>query len=76
MAQFLGAFLAALVVRWNYTEALNKVDPGLTIKTQGVFSTLPGHGSMDVEVLGCRSSLISAQQRAQDGFPPAPVPNR
>jgi glycerol uptake facilitator protein len=50
VAQFLGAFLAALVVRWNYTEALHKVDPGLTIKTQGVFSTLPGNGSMDLGV--------------------------
>jgi glycerol uptake facilitator protein len=45
VAQFLGAFLAALVVRWNYTEALNKFDPGLTIKSQGVFSTLPGNGA-------------------------------
>ncbi|GAA3114634.1 glycerol uptake facilitator protein [Kribbella aluminosa] len=44
-AQFLGAFLAALVVRWNYTEALNKFDPGLTRKSQIVFSTLPGNGS-------------------------------
>jgi glycerol uptake facilitator protein len=50
VAQFLGAFLAALVVRWNYTEALNKFDPGLTIKSQGVFSTLPGNGSMDLGV--------------------------
>jgi glycerol uptake facilitator protein len=50
VAQFLGAFLAALVVRWNYTEALHKVDPGLTIKTQGVFSTLPGNGSLDLGV--------------------------
>ena len=50
VAQFLGAFVAALVVRWNYTEALHKVDPGLTIKTQGVFSTLPGNGSMDLGV--------------------------
>ncbi|GAA1132949.1 MIP/aquaporin family protein [Kribbella jejuensis] len=50
VAQFLGAFMAALVVRWNYTEALHKVDPGLTIKTQGVFSTLPGNGSMDLGV--------------------------
>jgi glycerol uptake facilitator protein len=49
-AQFLGAFLAALVVRWNYTEALNKFDPGLTIKSQGVFSTLPGNGSLDLGV--------------------------
>jgi len=45
VSQFLGAFLAALVVRWNYTEVLHKVDPGLTIKTQGVFSTLPGNGA-------------------------------
>ncbi len=46
IAQFLGAFLAALVVRWNYTEALNSFDPGLTSKSQGVFSTLPdtAHG--------------------------------
>ncbi|WP_433157781.1 MIP/aquaporin family protein [Kribbella sp. CA-247076] len=50
VAQFLGAFAAALVVRWNYTEALNKFDPGLTIKSQGVFSTLPGNGSMDLGV--------------------------
>jgi len=45
LSQFLGAFLAALVVRWNYTEALNKFDPGLTRKSQIVFSTLPGNGS-------------------------------
>jgi glycerol uptake facilitator protein len=45
VAQFLGAFLAALVVRWNYTEALNKFDPGLTRKSQIVFSTLPGNGA-------------------------------
>lgn len=50
VAQFLGAFLAALVVRWNYTEALNKFDPGLTVKSQGVFSTLPGNGSLDLGV--------------------------
>lgn len=50
VAQFLGAFLAALVVRWNYTEAIAKVDPGHTIKTQGIFSTLPGNGSLDLGV--------------------------
>ncbi|TCC19884.1 MIP/aquaporin family protein [Kribbella sindirgiensis] len=50
VAQFLGAFLAALVVRWNYTEAIGKVDPGHTIKTQGIFSTLPGNGSLDLGV--------------------------
>jgi glycerol uptake facilitator protein len=50
LAQILGAFAAALIVRWNYTEALHKADPGLTIKTQGVFSTLPGNGSLDLGV--------------------------
>src|SRR6478735_6781589 len=48
LAQFLGAFVAALLVRWNYTEVLNAKDPGLTIKTQGVFSTLPGNGTLPV----------------------------
>ncbi|MGW7683013.1 MIP/aquaporin family protein [Kribbella sp. NPDC054772] len=44
-AQFLGAFAAAMVVRWNYSKVLNHFDPGLTIKSQGVFSTLPGNGN-------------------------------
>ncbi|MET8151958.1 MIP/aquaporin family protein [Actinoplanes sp. NPDC049668] len=51
-AQFLGAFVAALLVRWNYTEALHAADPGLTIKTQGVFSTLPGNGALPVNEWG------------------------
>lgn len=50
VAQFFGAFVAALIVRWNYNDALLKVDPGLTIKTQGVFSTLPGNGRTDLGV--------------------------
>jgi glycerol uptake facilitator protein len=41
LSQFLGAFVAALIVRWNYTEALATFDPGNTQKSQGVFSTLP-----------------------------------
>src|SRR5262245_47247219 len=45
VSQFLGAFVAALIVRWNYDKALDKFDPGLTIKSQGVFSTLPGNGN-------------------------------
>ncbi len=58
-AQFLGAFAAALVVRWNYTEVLAKVDPGHTIKTQGVFSTLPGNGSLPVSDWGAfRDQII------------------
>ncbi|MEZ0073249.1 MIP/aquaporin family protein [Planotetraspora sp. GP83] len=48
LAQTVGAFVAALIVRWNYGEVLAKVDPGLTIKTQGVFSTLPGNGALPV----------------------------
>jgi glycerol uptake facilitator protein len=41
LAQTLGAFIAALIVRWNYTEALATFDPGNTQKSQGVFSTFP-----------------------------------
>jgi glycerol uptake facilitator protein len=52
IAQFLGAFFAALIVRWNYTEVLHKFDPGLTIKSQGVFSTLPGNGALPVTTWG------------------------
>ena len=48
IAQFLGAFVAALLVRWNYTEVLTAADPGHTVKTQGVFSTLPGNGTLPV----------------------------
>lgn len=51
-AQFLGAFVAALLVRWNYTEVLGQVDPGHTVKTQGVFSTLPGNGTLPVSEWG------------------------
>ena len=51
-AQILGAFVAALLVRWNYTEVLHAKDPGLTIKTQGVFSTLPGNGTLPVDEWG------------------------
>ncbi|MFI1993686.1 MIP/aquaporin family protein [Actinoplanes sp. NPDC020271] len=59
LAQFLGAFVAALLVRWNYTEVLHAKDPGLTIKTQGVFSTLPGNGSLPVGEWGAfRDQII------------------
>jgi glycerol uptake facilitator protein len=44
LAQTLGAFVAALIVRASYAELIGKVDPGHTIKTQGIFSTLPGNG--------------------------------
>src|SRR3954465_4552909 len=52
VAQFLGAFTAALLVRWNYPEVLGKVDPGHTLKTQIVFSTLPGNGALPVHEWG------------------------
>ena len=52
LAQTLGAFVAALLVRWNYTEVLSKADPHHTIATQGVFSTLPGNGSLPVHEWG------------------------
>jgi glycerol uptake facilitator protein len=45
VAQTAGAFVAALIVRWNYSEVLGHADPGHTLKTQGVFSTLPGNGN-------------------------------
>ncbi|MFF4243362.1 MIP/aquaporin family protein [Streptomyces sp. NPDC001822] len=50
LAQTAGAFVAALLVRWNYTEALAKADPGHTEKTQIVFSTLPANGNTALPV--------------------------
>jgi glycerol uptake facilitator protein len=58
LAQFLGAFVAALIVRWNYTEVLAKIDPGHTIKSQGVFSTLPGNGTLPVTDWGALRDQI------------------
>lgn len=48
VAQTAGAFVAALLVRWAYADALAAVDPGHTIATQGVFSTLPGNGALEI----------------------------
>jgi glycerol uptake facilitator protein len=48
LAQTLGAFVAALLVRVVYADAIASIDPGHTIVTQGIFSTLPGNGAMDV----------------------------
>src|SRR5690349_21799345 len=59
VAQFLGAFTAALIVRWDYTEVLAKFDPGHTIKSQFVFSTLPGNGALPVHTWGAfRDQII------------------
>jgi glycerol uptake facilitator len=59
LAQTAGAFVAALLVRWNYTEVLTKADPGHTLKTQGIFSTLPGNGALPVHEWGAfRDQII------------------
>jgi len=59
IAQTLGAFVAALLVRWDYSSVLNMVDPHHTFKTQGVFSTLPGDGSFPVSEWGAfRDQII------------------
>jgi glycerol uptake facilitator protein len=50
LAQTVGAFLAALVVRFTYSDLINAVDPKHTIATQGIFSTLPGNGAYEVSV--------------------------
>jgi glycerol uptake facilitator protein len=58
LAQTAGAFCAALLVRWNYTEVIAKFDPGHTIKSQGIFSTLPGNGGAPVSDLGALRDQI------------------
>ncbi|MGC9668290.1 MIP/aquaporin family protein [Planosporangium sp. 12N6] len=58
LAQTAGAFVAALLVRWNYSEVLASADPGHTIKTQGVFSTLPGNGTLPVGQWGALRDQI------------------
>jgi glycerol uptake facilitator protein len=52
LAQTLGAFVGALLVRVVYADAIATVDPGHTIATQGIFSTLPGNGSMEISTGG------------------------
>ena len=58
LAQTAGAFVAALLVRWNYTEVIHKIDPGHTIKSQGIFSTLPGNGALPVSDAGALRDQI------------------
>lgn len=43
-AQFAGAFVGALLVRFTYSDAINRVDPNHTKATQGIFSTSPDLG--------------------------------
>ncbi len=50
LAQTAGAFVAALIVRFVYTDLIVAIDPELTIATQGIFSTLPGNGTAPVSI--------------------------
>lgn len=58
IAQLLGAFCAALLVRWNYSEVIFKFDPEHTIKSQAIFSTLPGNGTLPVSQFGALRDQI------------------
>jgi len=55
LAQTAGALVAALIVRAAYNDTLSAIDPQHTIATQGVFSTLPGNGTLPV---GTTAALI------------------
>ena len=48
LAQLIGAFVAAIIIRWNYYESFNKFDSGKTNKSQVVFNTYPGNNSPDM----------------------------
>lgn len=50
LAQTAGAFVAALIVRFVYSDLIAKVDPEHTIASQGIFSTLPGNGAEGVSI--------------------------
>jgi glycerol uptake facilitator protein len=50
LAQFLGAFVAAAIIRAVYADRIALVDPDHTIKSQGIFSTLPGNGIDGVSI--------------------------
>lgn len=43
-AQLAGAFVGALLVRFTYSDAINRIDPTHTKATQGIFSTSPDVG--------------------------------
>jgi glycerol uptake facilitator protein len=57
LAQLVGAFLAAAIVRWNYYEAFNKFDPGHTNKSQVVFNTYPGNNSTNMPAISQLGAL-------------------
>jgi glycerol uptake facilitator protein len=43
LAQTLGAFVAAIIVRFVYADLIARIDADHTIASQGIFSTLPGN---------------------------------
>jgi glycerol uptake facilitator protein len=45
LAQLVGAFLAAMVVRWNFWEAFDRFDPAKGFKSQVVFNTYPNNAA-------------------------------
>jgi glycerol uptake facilitator protein len=51
VAQTAGAFVAALIVRFVYNDLINMYDPDHTIRSQFIFSTLPGNGVDGVSVM-------------------------
>ena len=55
LAQTAGAFVAALIVRFAYADLIGAVDSGHTIKTQGIFSTLPGNGN---DIVSLQSAFL------------------
>lgn len=50
IAQTLGAFVAALIVRVTYADLINRADPNHTSATQIIFATLPGNGGGGVSI--------------------------
>jgi glycerol uptake facilitator protein len=60
VAQVIGAFLAALVVRWNFWEAFDKFDPAKGFKSQVVFNTYPNNANpyADISQLGALRDQI------------------
>src|SRR6266511_5808734 len=60
VAQTVGAFLAALVVRWNFWEAFDKFDPAKGFKSQVVFNTYPNNANpyADISQLGALRDQI------------------
>jgi glycerol uptake facilitator protein len=62
IAQVAGAFVAALLIRWNYWEWFNIVDPGHTYDTQLVFATFPRNisiwGGLRSEIIGTAALVM------------------